>query len=135
MVTGALRNGAKKMTRNTSRRKMAYVVPLHRQLRKFEQIIDVLDEQANIAVNEKNVFRCLIADALDIDDPKLRDHYLKLTSEYESFGIDRGEIQTIFREFVYELEDVFRKFGVVRGPRYDFSWLPRTRNVFIYEEE
>lgn len=135
MVTGALRNGARKMTRNTSRSKVSYIIPLVTVLRRFEHAISLLEPEADVSISEKKVFACLIADALDIDDPKLEQTYMRFIQDYESFGIDRNDIGLIFREYVYSLEALFKRYGVRKGPRYYFTWLPNGRNVFIYEED
>lgn len=130
-----LNNGANKMTRNTGQRRPAFIIPLRVIVRQFEHAINLLEPDADVAISEKSVFRCLIADALDIDDPRLERDYMRFVREYESFGIDRNDIGLIFREFVYTLVQLFDEYGVPKGPRYSFSWLANGRNVFIYEED
>jgi len=128
------RNGARRITSNTNSRP-AFIIPISGQLRYFIHAVEKLDEDAALGVNEKDVFRCLITDALDMDDPRLARKYERFVDEYGAFGIDRMDIMTLFEEVVFRLEELFREHGVHPGPRYSFSWLPNSRNVFIYEED
>lgn len=128
------RNGARRTTSNTSS-KLAYIIPIAGQLRYYIHAVEKFDEDAAVAVNEKDVFRCLIGDALNVDDPRLERRYNSFIDEYGAFGIDRMDIMALFEEVVFRLEELFRDNGVHMGSRYSFTWLPNSRNVFIYEED
>lgn len=129
------RNGAKRTRQTTRHSREAYIIPIAGIVRFFTGKVYKLDEDASFAVNEKDVFRCLIADALDIADPRLERKYVKFIDEYGAFGIDREDIMLLFEEVVFKLEEIFIEHGARPGPRYSFTWLPNSRDVYIYEED
>lgn len=122
------------MTRNIPHVKKGYIVPIGTLVTYFVRQVEMLDEDASFSINEKDVFRCFIADALGIDNPTLRKRYTHFIQEYESFDINRVDITDLFNEMVDRLEKQFARYDITARARYTFTWLPNGRNVYIYEE-